>query len=57
MKRKSLIKNILLLSLVLVAAMIGLICFFTIALIAWKELIALIVCITVLLIFGKANAW
>ena len=57
MKFKNMIKNILLMSLVLVAAVIGLICFFTLAIKSWKELIALVICVALLIVFGKVNAW
>ena len=57
MKYKNLIKNIFLMSLVIVAAVIGLICFFTLAIKSWKELIALVICVAFLILFGKVNAW
>lgn len=56
-KNKKMIKNIILMSLVLVAAMIGLICFFTLAVKAWKEVIALVICVVFLILFGRVNAW
>ena len=56
MKQKKMFKNIILMSVVLIAAMIALMCFFMIAEKAIKELIAFIVCVGLLVIFGVVNA-